>query len=155
SVVYGVLLQPLPYAQADRLVNLWTTSHAHGLSRGNVGMANVYDWKARNHVFEDIGAVRAVGNFNLTGDGEPERLNASLIASNVFPLLGATPLLGRTFSDSEESRHDKVAVLTYGLWARRFASDPAVIGQPILLNGEAHTVIGVMRRDFAFPTRDF
>src|SRR5262249_43119731 len=66
SVVYGVLLRPLPYGDADRLVNLWSSAPGRGLPRAYVGMANVYDWKTRNHVFDDIGAVRAIANFNLT-----------------------------------------------------------------------------------------
>ena len=78
SVVYGIVLQPLPYREPDRLVNLWNTAIKRGLPRAFVGMANVYDWKARNHVFEDIAALRAVANFNLTGQSDPERLNAKL-----------------------------------------------------------------------------
>ena len=69
SVVYGVVLQPLPYHEPDRLVNLWNTAHKRGLPRAYVGNANVADWKARNHVFEDIAVLRAIANFNLTGDG--------------------------------------------------------------------------------------
>ena len=86
SVVYGVVLRPLPYREPDRLVNLWTTATKRGLPRAYVGMANVYDWKARNHVFEDIAALRAVANFNLTGQGEPERLNGSRVSANLFPV---------------------------------------------------------------------
>jgi putative ABC transport system permease protein len=156
SVVYGVVLQPLPYRDPDRLVNLWSTAIKRGLPRANVGMANVYDWKARNHVFEDIAALRAVANFNLTGQGEPERLNGSRVASNLFPLLGVTPLIGRTFTeDEDEIGHEHVALLTYPLWVRRFGADPGVVGRTIALNGEPHTVVGVMRPDFAYPTREF
>ena len=152
SVVYGVVLQPLPYREPDRLVNLWNTAIKRGLPRANVGMANVYDWKARNHVFEDIAALRAVANFNLTGQGEPERLNGSRVSANLFPVLGVTPLLGRTFTeDEDEIGHEHVAILTYGLWVRRFGADPAVVGRTISLNGEPHTVVGVMRPDFAYP----
>jgi putative ABC transport system permease protein len=156
SIVYGVVLRPLPYREPDRLVNIWTTATKRGLPHAFVGMANVYDWKTRNHVFEDIAALRAVGNFNLTGEGEPERLNGSRVSSNLFPLLGVTPLLGRVFTeDEDEIGHEHVAVLTYGLWARRFSSDPGVIGRTIALNGVPHTVVGVMRPGFAFPTREF
>jgi putative ABC transport system permease protein len=156
SVVYGVVLQPLPYRDPDRLVNLWSTAIKRGLPRANVGMANVYDWKARNHVFEDIAALRAVANFNLTGQGEPERLNGSRVSSNLFPVLGVTPLIGRTFTeDEDEIGHEHVALLTYPLWVRRFGADPAVVGRTIALNGEPYTVVGVMRADFAFPTREF
>jgi putative ABC transport system permease protein len=156
SVVYGVVLRPLPYRDPDRLVNLWSTAIKRGLLRANVGMANVYDWKARNHVFEDIAALRAVANFNLTGEGEPERLNGSRVSSNLFPVLGVTPLIGRTFTeDEDEIGHEHVALLTYPLWVRRFGADPAVVGRTIALNGEPYTVVGVMRPDFAFPTREF
>jgi putative ABC transport system permease protein len=156
SVVYGVVLQPLPYRDPDRLVNLWSTAIKRGLPRAYVGMANVYDWKARNHVFEDIAALRAVANFNLTGQGEPERLNGSRVSSNLFPVLGVTPLVGRTFTeDEDEIGHEHVALLTYPLWVRRFGADPGIVGRTIALNGEPYTVVGVMRPDFAFPTREF
>jgi putative ABC transport system permease protein len=125
SIVYGVVLRPLPYRDPDRLVNLWSTAIKRGLPRANVCMANVYDWKARNHVFEDIAALRAVANFNLTGQGEPERLNGSRVSSNLFPVLGVTPLVGRTFTeDEDEIGHEHVALLTYPLWVRRFGADP-------------------------------
>jgi len=156
SVVYGVVLRPLPYRDPDRLVNLWSTAIKRGLPRANVGMANVYDWKARNHVFEDIAALRAVANFNLTGQGEPERLNGSRVSSNLFPVLGVTPFVGRTFTeDEDEIGHEHVALLTYPLWVRRFGADPGIVGRTISLNGEPYTVVGVMRPDFAFPTREF
>ena len=156
SVVYGVLFRPLPYPDADRLVNLWSTAPSRGITHGNVGMANVYDWKARNHVFEDIATLRAVGNFNLTGEGEPERLNAARVSASLFRVLGARPLVGRAFTeDEDEIGHDRVAILTYGLWARRFGADPEVVGRTIRLNGVQHMVVGVMRPDFAFPTREF
>ncbi len=156
SVLYGVVLQPLPYREATRLVNLWSTAIKRGFPRAFVGMANVYDWRARNHVFEDIAALRAVANFNLTGQGEPERLNGSRVSANLFPVLGVTPLHGRTFTeDEDEIGHNRVAILTHGLWVRRFGADPAIVGRTILLSGEPHTVVGVMRRDFAFPSREY
>jgi putative ABC transport system permease protein len=156
SVVYGVLLQPLPYREPDRLVNLWTAIPARGLPRVNVGMANVYDWKARNQVFDDVAALRAVANFNLTGQGEPERLNGSRVSSNLFSVLGVSPLVGRVFSVEEETiGRDRVAILTYRLWVRRFGRDPAIVGRTISLSGEPYTVVGVMRPDFAYPTREF
>src|SRR5262245_16335734 len=156
SVVYGVLFRPLPYPNADRLVNLWSTALSRGITHGNVGMANVYDWKARNHVFEDIATLRAVGNFNLTGEGEPERLNAARVSASLFRVLGAPPLVGRAFTeDEDEIGHDRVAILTYGLWVRRFGADPGVVGRAIRLNGVQHMVVGVMGPEFAFPTREF
>jgi putative ABC transport system permease protein len=159
SVVYSVVLQPLPYREPERLVNLWNTAPKRGLPRANVGTANVVDWRARNHVFEDIAVLRAVANFNLTGQGEPERLFGSRVSANLFPILGVTPLVGRTFSRDEDQlsggTEERVAILTYGLWVRRFGADPGVVGRTIHLSGVPHTVVGVMREDFAFPTRAY
>ena len=157
SVVYGVLLRPLPYGDPDRLVNIWSTAPSRGLPRAYVGMANVYDYKARNHVFEDIGAVRAIANFNLIGQGgEPERLFGARIAANLLPVLRVSPLLGRAFTeDEDEIGHDRVAILSYGLWRRRFGGDPAIVGQSISLSGEPHSVVGVMGPEFAYPSRDY
>jgi hypothetical protein len=119
-------------------------------------MANLYDWRARNHVFEEIAALRAVANFNLTGVGEPERLNASRVEARLFRVLGVTPLIGRTFTkDEDEIGHERVAILTYGLWQHRFGADPSIVGQTISLSGVPHTVVGVMRPDFAYPTREY
>jgi putative ABC transport system permease protein len=157
SVVYGVVLKPLPYGDADRLVNLWSTAPSRGLPRAFVAMANVYDWKARNHVFEDVAALRAIANFNLSGqDSEPERLLGSRMAANVLPVLRVSPLIGRGFTeDEDEIGHERVALLSYGLWRRRFGGDPSIVGQSIALSGVPHTVVGVMGPDFAFPSRDY
>jgi len=157
SVVYGVLLRPLPYGDADRLVNLWSTAPNRGLLRAYVGMANVYDWKARNRVFEDIAAARAINNFNLSGQGgEPERLLGSLISSNLLPVLRVQPMLGRNFTEDEDTiGHDRVAILSYGLWKRRFGGDASIVGRSISLSGVPHVVVGVMGPDFAYPSRDY
>lgn len=157
SVVYGILLRPLPYGDPDRLVNLWTTAPSRGLPRAFVGMANMYDWKARNHVFEDIAALRAVANFNLTGQGaEPERLFGSRISANLLPVLRVSPIVGRGFTeDEDEIGRERVVLLSYGLWKRRFAADPSLVGQAISLSGVPHTVVGVMGPDFSFPSREY
>jgi putative ABC transport system permease protein len=157
SVVYGVLLGPLPYGEPDRIVSLWSAAPKRGLPRTYVGMANVYDWRARNQVFEAIAAVRAVRNFNLTGDGgEPERLFSAGISANLLTVLGVSPILGRNFTEEEdEIGHDRVAILSYGLWKRRFAGDPAVVGRTILLSGVPYTVVGVTGADFAYPSREY
>ena len=156
SIVYGVLLAPLPYGQPERLVSLWSTSFKRGLPRAEVAMANVNDWRARNQVFEDIAAVRPVRNFNLIGDGEPERLFAAGISANLLPVLRVSPILGRGFTeDEDEIGHDRVAILSYGLWQRRFAADAGVIGRTISLSGVPYTVVGVMGADFAYPSRQY
>ena len=157
SVVYGVLLRALPYGEPDRLVNLWSSAPSRGLPRAFVGMANVYDWKARNHVFEDIAALRAVANFNLSGQGaDPERLFGSRISANLMPVLRVAPVLGRGFTeDEDEIGHEGEAILSDGLWRRRFGANPAIVGQSISLSGVPHTVVGVMGPDFAFPSREY
>ena len=157
SVVSGVLLRPLPYGDAQRLVNIWSTAPARGLTRAYVAMANVNDWKARNRVFDEIAAARAIANFNLSGQGaEPERLLAGRIAANLLPLLRVQPMLGRNFTAEEDTiGHEQVALLSYGLWRRRFGGDRSIVGQSILLSGIPFTVVGVMGPDFAFPSRDY
>ncbi len=155
SVVYGVLLGPLPYGEADRIVTLWSSAPKRGLAKTYVGMANVYDWRASNHVFEGIAAVRAVRNFNLTGEGEPERLFAAGISANLLPVLHVSPIVGRNFTeDEDEIGHEQVAILSYGLWKRRFGGDPAVVGRTISLSGVPYTVVGVTGADFAYPSRE-
>jgi putative ABC transport system permease protein len=156
SIVYGVLLQPLPFGEPDRLVSLWTSTPKRGLPRTYVGMANVYDWRARNHVFEAIAALRPIANFNLVGQGEPERLNGARVSANLFPVLRVSPLVGRVFTeDEDEIGRERVAILSYGLWQRRFGGDPAVAGRTISLSGVPYTVVGVMGPDFAYPSREY
>jgi putative ABC transport system permease protein len=156
SVVYGVLLRPLPFRDPDRLVALWTRAPRMGLPRALVGAANARDWREQNRVFEDIALMRTVGNFNLTGHGEPVRLLAGRISANLLPVLGVTPLLGRGFTEDEDDdgRH-RVVLLSHGLWQRRFGADASVVGRSISLSGVPHVVVGVMAPQFQYPSRDF
>ena len=154
SVVYGVLLRPLPFGDPDRIVRLWT-AWKPSLGRGAVSSANARDWRAQNRVFEDIAIIRN-GNYGLTGSGEPERLQGARVWASFFPILRVTPLLGRTFTATEEQfGHENVVVLSHGLWVRRFGADPSIVGRTIPLNGVPMTVIGVMKPDFQFPSRDY
>ncbi|HJU64159.1 MAG TPA: ABC transporter permease [Gemmatimonadaceae bacterium] len=156
SVVYGVVLRPLPFAEPERLVYLWTSAPKLGLPRAFVGVANARDWREQNRVFEDIALVRTIGNFNLTGQGEPERLLGARVSWNLFPLLGVSPLTGRTFTAQEDqSDGDRVVLLSHGLWRRRFGADPGIVGRTIQLSGEPHTVVGIMKPDFTYPGREF
>ena len=156
SVVYGVVLQPLPYGEPERLVSLWSTALKRDLPRAFVAMANVNDWRARNHVFEEIAAVRPVRNFNLLGVGEPERLFAAGFSANLLSTLRVSPIVGRGFTAEEETiGHERVAILSYGLWKRRFAGDPGVAGRTISLSGVPYTVVGVMGTEFAYPSREY
>ena len=130
SVINAVLLRPLPYFAPERLAMLWSEDSAHGLKEGRVSLLNFADWKSRSHTFEDmtvfIGQTFLLGN----NDGPPERMRSARVPANFFPLLGVEPILGRVFTADEERRREAVAILSYGLWQRRFGrlSERARIG---------------------------
>jgi putative ABC transport system permease protein len=158
SVVHGIVLRPLPYARPERLVTLWTVAPRLGLARnpGPVSAADHHDWRRANHVFEDVALVRPIANFNLLGEGEPERLFGARVSPSLFRVLGVVPALGRTFTDDEDVvGNEKVVLLSHGLWMRRFGGDPAIVGRAIDLSGVRHTVVGVMRPEFDYPGREF
>src|SRR5262245_10551632 len=152
SVVNAVLLQPLPYGDPDRLVWMWGNIR-NGGNRASVSPPDFIDYRAQNSVFEHFGASFSVGSsVNLTGGGEPERLNGRIVTANYFDALGVRPLYGRAFKTEEEQfgRH-RVAVLSYGLWQRRFGADQTIVGREITVSDEKGTVIGVMPPDFRPP----
>jgi putative ABC transport system permease protein len=155
SVVHGVLLQPLPYPRADRLVALWNSAPLGAYQRFSVNAMNWLTWRARARSFEDIALARLIANFNLTGEGAPERLQGARTSWNLFPVLGVRPLLGRGYTEEEQNSDAKVAVLSYWFWRRRFGGDPRIIGRKVLLNSEPYEVIGVMPSDYAYPTSQF
>jgi putative ABC transport system permease protein len=155
SIVYGVTLRPLPYRDPDRLVSLWTRAAKLNLGRVQVNAADHREWQARNHVFEEIALARTIANFNLTGDGEPERLFAARVSASTFRVLGVAPAIGRAFVDEENQiGHDRVVILSDGLWRRRFGRDPSIVGRAIMLSGVRHTVVGIMDADFNYPSRE-
>ena len=144
SVVNTVLLRPFPYLDADRLVVI--------LHHGDdpVAPANYLDWRRQNHVFERMGAADW-WTPNLTGVDRPEQIHALRLSSDILPLLGIQPVLGRVFIPEEEERgREHEVILSYRLWQRRFAGDSGVIGRTIILDGETFVVIGVMPRSFKF-----
>ncbi len=154
SIVYSVLLQPLPYPDAQNIVALWPSSRKAGYSRFNVSAALWLHWRKYATLFEDIALTRPIANFNLTGDGVPERLQGARTSFNMPLVLRVRPLLGRIFTE-EEQRHDaKVAILSNGFWKRRFAGDPGVLGRKIQLNGEPFEVIGIMPPEYRYPSGD-
>jgi predicted permease len=154
SVVYGVLLRPLPFDEPDRLVRLWT-AWKPALGRGAVSAANWRDWRAQNRTLVDVALIRNNQSFNLTTHGQPERLEGASVSTGFFPVLRAVPRLGRTFAAGEdEEGRDGVVVLSHALWVRRFGGDPSIVGRTIPLNGVPTTVVGVMPSDFRYPTRD-
>ncbi len=158
SIVYGVALKPLPFRDPAGLVALWSTSTTQfGSGHYLVNGADQREWVAQNHVFEDIALVRNVANFNLSGTGgEPERLLGARISSNLLPVLGVSPVLGRNFTeDEDEVGSDTRVLLSNALWRRRFNADPSIVGRTINLSGVPFTVVGVMGPDFQYPGREF
>ena len=154
SVVNTVLLRPLPYKDPERLVMVWEDASKHGYPRDTPAAANFVDWRDQNQVFEGMAAI-ADESFNLTGAGDPERLEGRRVSANLFPMLGVEPQIGRVFSAAEDQPgSQRVVLLSYGLWQRRFGGDPSIVGKPLTLNGESHTVVGVMPARFQFPTSD-
>ena len=150
SVVNAVLLRPLPFHDPDQLVIVWEDATFAGFPRNTPAPANYVDWKTQNQSFADMAASHET-SFNLTGDGEPERVAAYSVSSNFFPLFGVQPLLGRSFSDGEDRPGaNKVAVLSYSLWQSRYGGDRQILNRDIQLNGEKHTVVGVMPASFQF-----
>jgi putative ABC transport system permease protein len=151
SVVNTVLLQPLPYKDPDRLVMVWEDDTRHGYPRDTPAAANYIDWRDQNQVFEGMAAIADL-SFNLTGIGEPERIDGNRVSANLFDLLGVEPQLGRAFSPEEDQPGgNRVVIMSHGLWQRRFGSDINIIGTPLTLNGVSFTVIGVMPLRFQFP----
>ncbi len=156
SVAYSVMLRPLPYPDPGRLVALQlTVVLSSGLARHNVNASNWLEWRAQSKMFEDIALARTSVNFNLTGDGSPERARGALASANLAYVLGVQPRLGRSFTEAETQQDAKVVLLSDGFWRRRFAADAAIVGRRIQLNGEAYEVIGVLPPEFRYPTNDF
>ena len=150
SVVNTVLLQPLPYKDPQQLVMVWENATHLGFPKNTPSPANFLDWRRQNTVFQGMAAM-AWQSYNLTGRGEPERLDARRVSANLFDLLGIQPKLGRTFLPQEDTPGAHVVILSDGLWQRRFGSDPGVIGQSVNLSGESYTIIGVMPANVALP----
>jgi putative ABC transport system permease protein len=163
SIVNALLLRPLPFREPDRLV--WIASGASKSASGLVAaeadlsavttqVGNFSDWRQMNQSFEDLAAYFAFfdyGSYTLTGSGEPERLRGVDVSQNFLELLGVSPIIGRGFVDDEcVWNGKKAALLSYGFWTGRFGSDPGIVGQSIVLNNEATTVVGVLPASFDF-----
>ncbi len=150
SVVNGILLRPLPYADPDRLVMVFDSFQQQGSERGPASMADFQDWKARSRSFESLDALD-VNDFTLTGERDAEQVAGMNVTSTFFETLGARPLLGRTFRSGEDSPGSPLGiVLSERLWRRRYDANPGVLGREVLVNGRPHTILGVMGPDFQF-----
>jgi len=146
------VIRPLPYSDPDRIAAVWEDFSAFGSPKSRVSPATFVDWKKRNQAFADMAAYGA-RSADLSGGGAPEEVQGLAVTANLFPLLGVTPLLGRTFDKSEESPETRAVVLSYRLWQRRYAGDRNLLGQPILMNGEKYSVLGIMPAGFHYPDR--
>jgi predicted permease len=150
SVVNAVLLRPLPFKHAEQLVMVWENAAHLGFPKDTPSPANFLDWQKQAQSFTGMAAM-AERSFNLTGVGEPERVEGQRVSANLFNLLGVPAVLGRTFLAEDDRPGSHVVLLSHSLWQRRFGSDPGVIGRALTLNGESYTVIGVMPRLVQLP----
>src|SRR5437764_1157227 len=150
SVVNAVLLRPLPFKNPAQLVMVWENATHLGFPKNTPSPPNFVDWQKQNTVFTGMAAM-SEHSFNLTGVGEPERLDGRRVSANLFDLLGVPALLGRTFVPDDDRPGTHVVLLSYSLWQRRFGSDPSVVGRALTLNGESYTVIGIMPRFVQLP----
>ena len=152
SVVDAVLVRSLPFSQPERLVFVWETFAARSVERNVAGPSNFMRWRDRAQSFTDLAAyIRFDTNLDGAG-GDAERIAAGFTTGNLFTVLGARPLLGRTLlsSDSAPGAAD-VVVLTEGYWRRRFGDDPAAVERTLRLNGVTNTIVGVMPASMQIP----
>ncbi len=152
SVVNAVLLRPLPFKEPERLLLLSEKNFKRGTDDGVVGGANFTDWQRQNRVFENLAAFMS-WNYNLTGDGEPQRLSASVVSAGFFQMLGVEAAQGRVLLPTDDQDgQDNVIVLSHALWQSRFGARPEIVGERVQLNGQPHTIVGVMPPGFTFPS---
>ncbi|HEY6187281.1 MAG TPA: ABC transporter permease [Pyrinomonadaceae bacterium] len=151
SVVNAVLLRPLQYPTAERIVAIQELNEKG--TRVQVTPANFVDWRAQNTSFEQLAAIHA-RTANLSAGDESERIDLAMTSSNFFQVFGVQPQIGRFFLPEEErAGHDPVAVISYGLWQRHFGGDSSVVGHSIMLDGQTYTIVGVAPADFRYPDR--
>jgi putative ABC transport system permease protein len=155
SVVHAVLLEPLPFPEADRLVQVWHVppqTSFPGMTRFTVSAANFLDWQKQNNVFDQMALYGGAGH-DITGAGKPQPVVSGAVSSNFFSVLGVAPLYGRVFLPEEDrpGRNHEV-VLSYKLWQARYASDPNVVGKSIDLDGDPYVIVGVMGPKMAVPS---
>ena len=149
SVASALLLRPLPYADAERLVILWNRSPGLGITEDWFSTAQYFDIKTTARHFEQV-AIAIGANSNLTGDGPPERIGTIRVSSNLLPMLGVRPLHGRLFTPDEDAEGAApAAILHHGTWTRRYGGDPNAVGTPVVLNGVSYRIVGVMPPSFS------
>ena len=151
SVISAVLLRPLSYPDANRLVRIWSAMPSQGYPRSGSSLPDYRTWRDANHSFDAIGASHNAA-YNLTGVDRPQRLLATRMTASMWEVLRPTPLVGRLFSaDAEQWGRHRVVVLDEGLWRRQFGADPAIVGRTLLLSGQPFLVMGVVPMSFEYP----
>ncbi len=151
SVVNAVLLRPLPFENPDQLVMIWQTNPERGILQDLVSSPNLHDWQQQSRTFGQIAAFNPRG-FSLTGTDEPEQLPGTFVSVELFPMLGASPLLGRNFlPDEGRPGGNRAVIISFALWQRRFGGDPNLVGKSLTLNDAIYTVVGIMPAKFQFP----
>lgn len=153
SIINGVLLNPLPYPHPNQVVTIG--SKAYGFAEASISYPDFHDWVRDNHTFASLAAyVRT--NFDLVGQGEPQRVSAMEVSSTFFPLLGVSPIIGRNFSPNEDVPNGPPAVILSGsLWRTKFGSSPKIVGKALNLDGKDYTVVGVLPQNFYFCCSSF
>ncbi len=153
SVVNGVLISPLPFRNADRIVSLF--QDLPDFRKGSFSYPNFLDWQRDNRVFESMAAYRWA-NGTITGGGQPENVSARSVSAAFFTILGVNPILGRNFTVEDDRRGAAPTVLiSEGLWQRKFGRDPGVIGKRLVVGGTGRTIIGVIPASFRLKVQNF
>jgi len=151
SVVNAVILRPLPYTDADRLMMLWSTTARDGNQEQPFSFADYGDVRTQAKSFSHVAAASPLWNFTLTGGGEPEPVQGLFVSQNLFDMLGAQPAFGRNFlADDDRQGANPVVIISNALWQRRYGGDRNVLGRPLTVSGINATIIGVMPADFHF-----
>ena len=151
SLVEGILLRPLPFSDPDRLVHLG--DHLSGGTSTPVTAREIGTYASATNTFSSLGAYIQV-QYELSGSGTPEEIDAARFTASMFPTLGVAPALGRVFTQQEEDSHQPLAVISYAMWLNRFHSDPQVLGTSMVLDRKTYSIIGVMPRSFEFPLQN-
>src|SRR6202050_2972814 len=153
SLVNGILLKPLRFPQADRLVTLY--QHKPQFEYGSISYPNFLDWQRDNQTFQSVAAYRP-DDFSLSGLGEPQRINGVMVSANFFPTLGVNPVIGRDFDPQQDVHGGKPEVMiSAGMWKSKFGAAPDVIGKTLTLNGTDYSIVGVIPSSFHLYMQNF
>jgi putative ABC transport system permease protein len=151
SCVNALLLRPFSFDNQERLIMVWERVPDAGVRRGSVAPGNFMDWRDQSRSFDEIAAIQRRA-FNLTEGDQPERVPGARVSPRFFALLNVKAARGRVFSDEEgQTGREQVALVKQSLWERRYASDPNLVGRQIMIDGKAHTVVGILPKEFNFP----